>query len=221
MKYRVLTFGAWIVLLSAAICCAQTQQSAAPQSTTAGGGTNEDASRPATAATPSTTPQVNPGEYLLGAEDVLSINVWKEPEISRTVPVRPDGKISLPLVGELKASGLTPLQLQAELKQQLVKYMESAEVTVIVQEAKSHRFTILGEVVRPGAYPVVNATTVLDAIALAGGLRDFAKSKDIYVLQVKSDGSQARLPFNYKDVVKGRRAEQNVMLEPRDTVVVP
>src|SRR5947209_14595674 len=111
MKHRVITFSAGVVLLSAAMCCAQTQQSAAPQSTTAGGGTNEDASRPAMAAAPPTTVQVNPSEYLLGAEAVLSINVWKEPEISRTVPVRPDGKISLPLVGELKASGLTPLQL--------------------------------------------------------------------------------------------------------------
>jgi polysaccharide biosynthesis/export protein len=161
------------------------------------------------------------GEYAIGTEDVLAINVWKEPEISRVVPVRPDGKVSVPLIGDVQAKGLTPKQLQTNITEALRSYLSNPEVSVIVQEVHSQKFNILGEVVKPGSYPLVTSTTVLDALAVAGGFRDFAKVKKIYVLRVLNDGSQQRIPFNYKDVVSGKRAEQNVELRPRDTVIVP
>jgi polysaccharide export outer membrane protein len=133
--------------------------------------------------------------YVIGANDVLAINVWKEPDISRSVPVRSDGKISLPLVGELQAGGQTP--------------------------RNSQKVNILGMVVRPGSYLLTSSTTVLDSIALAGGFKDFAKQKSIYVLRQASDGTQKRIPFNYKDVIKGKNPEQNIRLQAGDTVVVP
>lgn len=160
-------------------------------------------------------------EYTIGPDDLLAVNVWKEPEISRNVVVRPDGKISLPLVGDLRASGRTPVQLQDDIKGQLSNYLANPEVTVIVQEARSQKFNILGEVEHPGSYPLSRSMTVLDAIAIAGGLRDFAKKSKIYVLRVTAEGSRARLQFNYKEVIKGQSLAQNVELQPRDTVVVP
>jgi polysaccharide export outer membrane protein len=160
-------------------------------------------------------------DYIIGPEDVLSINVWKEPEISRSVPVRLDGAISLPLVGEVQAGGRTPLQLEKEIAKKLQNYISEPEVAVMVQEMKSKRFNVLGQVNRPGSYLLANSTTVLDAIALAGGFKDFAKQKAVYVLRRNTDGTETRLPFNYKDVVKGKNVAENVKLEPRDSVVIP
>lgn len=157
-----------------------------------------------------------PRDYIIGSEDVLAVNIWKEPEISRTVPVRPDGKITLPLVGDVQASGLTPHKLEESLKEGLKAYVENPEVTVIVQEIKSLKFNIVGEISRPGSYPLSQPMTVLDAIAVGGGLRDFAKGSHIYVLRDNN-----RLPFNYKQVIKGRRLSDNVVLQPGDTIVVP
>jgi polysaccharide biosynthesis/export protein len=160
--------------------------------------------------------------FVLGADDVVAVNVWKEAEISRVaVPVRSDGKISLPLVGEVQASGRTPRQLEVEIAEKLESYISEPDVTVIVQEIRSLRFNILGQVSRPGAYPLTKPVTVLDAIALAGGFRDFAKQKSIYVLRQNPDGAQIRLPFNYKQVIHGKNPGQNIRLEPRDTIVVP
>ncbi|HLB90282.1 MAG TPA: polysaccharide biosynthesis/export family protein [Terriglobales bacterium] len=160
-------------------------------------------------------------DYTIGVDDLLAIHVWKEPEISRVVSVRPDGKISLPLIGELKASGLTPRVLQKTVATRLRSYLFEPEVAVIVQEIRSLRFNIVGEVNRPGTYPLVKPMTVLDAIALAGGFRDFAKITKIYVLRLRANGSRMRSPFNYKDVIKGHDIYQNVELEPHDTIVVP
>jgi polysaccharide biosynthesis/export protein len=165
--------------------------------------------------------QTPASEYLLGPDDVLAINVWKEPEISRTLPVRPDGNISLPLVGDLKASGRTPTQLQKEITEHLVEYLSNPEVTVLVQEAKSHKFNIIGEVEKPGSYVMGGPMTVLDAIATAGGLREFARTTKIYVLRVNANGSRVRLPFNYKQVLKGNDLRADVQLQPHDTIVVP
>jgi polysaccharide export outer membrane protein len=159
--------------------------------------------------------------YVIGADDVLAINVWKEPEVSRTVPVRSDGKISVPLAGEVQASGETPRQLEKELASKLQNFISEPEVTVIVTEVKSQKFNILGQVSRPGSYPLTNASTVLDAIAIAGGFRDFAKQKSIYILRQNPNGGESRLPFNYKDVIKGKNSAQNIKLQPRDTIVVP
>ena len=159
--------------------------------------------------------------YVIGANDVLAINVWKEPDISRSVPVRSDGKISLPLVGELQASGQTPRQLEQEITKRLQNYISEPEVTVIVTDSKSQKVNILGMVARPGAYLLTSSTTVLDAIAMAGGFKDFAKQKSVYVLRQAPDGTQKRIPFNYKEVIKGKNPEQNIRLQAGDTVVVP
>ena len=159
--------------------------------------------------------------FVIGNDDVLAINVWKEPDISRSIPVRSDGKISLPLVGEVQAAGRTPLKLEQEIAGKLRSYISEPEVTVMVQQINSEKFNILGQVARPGSYPLMNSATILDAIAVAGGFRDFAKQKSIYVLRQHPGGGESRIPFNYKEVVKGRNPEQNIKLEPRDTIVVP
>lgn len=159
--------------------------------------------------------------YLIGNEDVLAINVWKEPDVSRMVPVRSDGKISLPLIGEVQAAGKTPKELEGEIAKGLHDYISEPEVTVIVQETKSRRFSILGQVQRPGSYSLNGDMRVLDAIAIAGGFRDFAKVKNIRILRQQPEGKQVSLPFNYKDVVKGANPGQNVELQPKDTIYVP
>ncbi len=160
-------------------------------------------------------------DYVIGPEDLLAVNVWHEPEISRSVPVRPDGKISLPLVGEVEASGLTPLKLQSKITEKLRAFVSNPEVTVIVQEVRSQKVNIVGEVQKPGSYHLIKPMRVIDLIAEAGGFRDFAKVKKIYVLRAAPDGSQQRIPFNYKEVINGRNSQQNIELEPGDTVVVP
>ena len=184
------------------------------------GEANRNATVPEKTASGSPT-QADPVTYVIGAEDVLAVNIWREPEISRSVPVRPDGKITLPLIGDLETTGRTPVQLQAEIANRLEKYLNHPEVTVIVQEVKSPRFNVVGEVIRPGEYLLTKPMTVLDAIALAGGFRDFAKQSKIYVLRVNADGTRFRLPFNYKRVVKGGNPEQNIELRIHDTIVVP
>jgi len=164
--------------------------------------------------------QTNP-DFVIGPSDVLAISVWREPEISRTVPVRPDGKISLPLLGDLTASGLTADQLQGAIKRQLQSYISNPDVTVIVQDVKSRQVNVFGEVAKPGSYVLAKSMTVLDAIASAGGLKDFAKAKKVYVLRVSNDGGRARIPFNYKAAIKGDNPAQDIELQPRDIVVVP
>ncbi len=186
--------------------------------------TNAAASQPASSAPnsdASSTTKAHDNSFVIGNDDVLAISVWKEPEISRSIPVRSDGRISLPLVGEVQATGETPLKLEQEIAARLKSYIDEPEVTVIVQQINSQKFNILGMVTRPGSFPIASAATVLDAIALAGGFRDFAKQKSIYVLRQNSDGSQTRIPFNYKQVVKGQNPAQNIKLQPRDTIVVP
>lgn len=159
--------------------------------------------------------------FIIGNGDVLAISVWKQPDLSRSLPVRSDGKISLPLIGEVQAGGRTPQQLQQELANRFQPYLTDPEVTVIIEQINSQKFNILGRVVKPGSYSLVDPTTVLDAIALAGGCRDFAKQKDIYILRRNPDGSESKLPFNYQDVIKGKNTAQNIELQPRDTIVVP
>ena len=141
--------------------------------------------------------------------------------MSKTVPVRPDGMISLPLVGEIKAAGYTPVQLQDVLSESMKKLISDPQVTVVVEKVSSLSFNIVGEVVRPGYFPLTRRMTVLDAIAMAGGFKDFAKTKKVYVLRTSANGTQERLLFNYKDVIKGKNPQQNIELLPRDTIVVP
>ncbi len=166
-------------------------------------------------------PKAHDDNFVIGNDDVLAISVWKEPDVSRSIPVRSDGKISLPLAGELQASGRTPLKLEQDIAARLKNYIAEPEVTVIVQQINSQKFNILGQVNKPGSYVITNSATVLDAIATAGGFRDFAKQKNVYVLRLAADGTQTRLGFNYKEVVKGHNPAQNIKLQPRDTVVVP
>ena len=160
-------------------------------------------------------------EFVIGPGDVLAINVWKEQEISKVVPVRSDGRISLPLIGELQASGLTPRQLEAEITKRLKDFVADTSVTVVVQEIHSQKINVLGMVSHPGSFPLAKPMTVVDAIATAGGFRDFAKQKDVYVLHKDANGKQTRIPVNYKDVIKGIHPEQNIELQSGDTVVVP
>jgi polysaccharide biosynthesis/export protein len=182
---------------------------------------------PGTAVTPSSGRHPDPPDrkpsddtFVIGNGDVLAINVWKEPDFSsRSIQVRSDGKISLPLVGEVPAAGLTPLQLEEDLTAKLRNYITKPEVTVMVEQINSKKFNILGQVAKPGSYSLAIAPTIVDAIAISGGPRDFAKQKSIYILRENTKGGQTRIVFNYKDFLKGKN--QNVKLEPGDTVVVP
>ena len=166
-------------------------------------------------------PGTDDQDYVIGPQDVLGINVWHEPEISQSVPVRPDGKISLPLVGDLKVSGLTPRLLQNLLAKELEAYVRKPQVTVIVREVNSHKFYIIGEVGRPGEYSLATSVMVLDALATAGGFRDFAKVQKIYLLRLMPDGSRKRLPFDYKAAVNGKTSYHDIELQNGDTLVVP
>ena len=159
--------------------------------------------------------------YVIGPDDVLSIVVWKEPDFTKVVPVRPDGMISVALAGDIKAAGLTVKELQENLTKQLKAFVDNPEVSVSVQEFHSKKFNILGEVNKPGEYPLTGPTTILDAIAQAGGFKDFAKTKKIYVLRTSAEGKHVKLPFNYNEVIKGNQMATNINLEPHDTVVVP
>ena len=162
-----------------------------------------------------------PEGYVIGVGDGLDINVWKEGELSKQVAVRPDGMITLPLVGEIKAIGLTPTQLQDQLTASLTKVLSDPLVTVSVIAINSLSYNVMGNVAKPGYYPLVHPVTILDAIALCGGFRDFAKEKKIYILRTTAEGKQQKIFFNYKEVIKGRKMAQNIWLEPRDTLVVP
>jgi len=183
------------------------------------GAQTSSASAPASASA-SSADKPHDDSFVIGNDDVLAINVWKEPDISRSIPVRSDGKISLPLVGEVQAAGLTPLKLEKDIAEKLKNFISEPEVTVMVQQVNSQKFNILGQVTKPGSYVIANSPTVLDAIALAGGFRDFAKKKSIYVLRHSASG-ESRLTFNYKEVSEGKNMAQNVKLQPGDTIIVP
>ena len=159
---------------------------------------------------------LDPAAYIIGAEDVLNVSVWHEAELTRQVVVRPDGKITMPLVNELNAAGLTPAQLAASITQGLLKFMNAPEVSVSVQQVSSRKYYIQGEVLRPGPYPLVVPTTVMEGLANAGGFKDFANLKKITIIR----GSE-RLKFNYKDVRAGKHLEQNIQLQPGDQISVP
>jgi len=159
-------------------------------------------------------------EYKIGPQDVIRIDVWKEPDISRTIPVRPDGKISLPLLNDVQASGLTAMELATSLRESLSKYLTNPQVTVTVTEINSRRVYLTGEVNKAGALPLLPGMTVLQALASGGGFTQFAKLKNIYVLRTEN-GKQVKHPFNYKEVVKGNLQEQNILLQPGDVIVVP
>jgi len=158
--------------------------------------------------------------YVIGPEDVLDISVWKEPDVSRVVPVRPDGRISLPLINDVQAAGLSPQQLAGSVSEKLKKYLNGPQVTVIVTAINSQRIFVVGEVLRAGAFPMLPGMTVLQALSSAGGFTTFADVKKIHVMRLRN-GKQVEIPFNYRDVLRGDNSEQNIKLEPGDTIVVP
>lgn len=209
----------WLVIAVAlAVLVSAAQEPAKPGASTPA---MPQAGKPSQPAPASNNSAVDSQTYVIGESDILDVDVWKEKEVSRTIPVRPDGKISLPLIGEIQASGMTPLQLQKDIAQRLKAFLANPEVTVIVTDPRSHHFNIVGQVAKPGTYPLSQSMTVLDAISLAGGFRDFAKETKIYVLRAMPSGAKARLPFNYKDAIKGKKPQTNVALLPGDTIVVP
>jgi polysaccharide export outer membrane protein len=163
----------------------------------------------------------SPAGYVIGAGDILAINVYNEPEVTGKVPVRPDGMISVPLLGDIQAGGLTPDRLQTSIGQKLTEFVKQPSVTVVVEEMNSRQFNVLGQVQHPGSFSLTRPTRVLDALAQAGGFGEFAKTGKIYVLRRDPGGATIKLPFDYKRVSQGRDVGSNVELQAGDTVIVP
>lgn len=158
-------------------------------------------------------------DYVIGADDTLHISVWKEPDLSETLPVRPDGKISMPLLNDVPAAGLTPLQLKESITEMLKKYIADPRVTVVVTAMNSRRIFVSGEVAHTGPMVLLPHMTMLQALSQAG-FTQFANVKGIYLLRTEN-GKQEKISFNYKEVIKGNHPEQNIVLKPGDTLVVP
>jgi len=178
------------------------------------------AARPASAVAPAAAAAPSADEYVIGPDDVLSISFWREKDLSADVTVRPDGKVTVPLLNDVMASGRTPEQLRDAIQQLARAYLEDPTPTVVVKEIKSRRVFITGQVEKPGPYPLNDRLTVLQLIAVAGGLKEFADGKSITVMRTVN-GRVVALPFNYRDVVRRKHLDQNVELRPGDTVVVP
>jgi len=187
-------------------------------SVTAGQGTSPGSSVGGQAAvTNGVTP---PPGYVIGPDDQLSILFWREKDLSADVTVRPDGKITLPLINELQAAGLTPEQLRVVVTEHARRFVEDPNAVVVVRQINSRKVFITGEINKPGPYPLSGPTTVLQLIAMAGGLRDYADSKKIVIVRTVN-GKPVSLPFNYREVVQRKNLRQNIELEPGDTVIVP
>jgi len=194
---------------------AQPAASSASDRTASGKTSSDKTDKTTTAASAS---QAGP-EYVIGPDDTLHIAVWREADLTASLPVRPDGKISLPLLDDVQAAGLTPKQLADSITEKLKKYIADPRVTVVVTAINSKRIFINGEVLHPGPMPMLPSMTVLQALSSAG-LNQFAKIKGIYVLRMQN-GKQQKLPVNYKKLLKGEQIEQNYLLQPGDTIVVP
>lgn len=193
---------------------------AAAQRASSAPATKPPASAPAAAAAATAKGVTTPSDYVIGPDDELSIMFWRDKDLSGDVTVRPDGKISLPLLNDVQAAGLTPDQLREKLVEAAKKYVDDPSATVVVKQINSLRVFITGQVAKPGPYPLTAPTTVLQLISTAGGLNEYAKSKDILIMR-SDNGRQVGLHFNYKDVVKGKNLKQNVQLQAGDTVIVP
>jgi polysaccharide export outer membrane protein len=192
----------------------------------AGGALSVRAQTPAV--TPGTAPAASaaaasvplPADYVIGPEDVLGVVFWRDQDMTGDVTVRPDGMVTLPLLGDLHAAGLTPDALRDQVQKAASKYVQDPNVTIVVRTINSRKVFITGEVTTPGAYPLTSPRTVMQLIALAGGLTEYADSKNITVMRTEQ-GTQRSFKFNYKDVAGGKKLEQNIQLKPGDTVVVP
>jgi polysaccharide biosynthesis/export protein len=208
---RKFLWGMLILALAMTPVAATAQQS--------GGSGSSESAREKSSDTMPVPATVDPS-YRINPQDMLAIDVWKEPEISRLVPVRPDGRISLPLLEDVEAAGLTPMQLADSITQKLQKYISNPNVTVIVTQMNSQRIYIMGEVGRPGAYPLLPGMTLLQALSNAGGFSPFANLKKIHLIR-EENGRQTRHEFNYRDMLRGRNTDQNIALKPGDTIIVP
>ena len=207
-----MAIGRWLVALSlvavvatgARDLCAQQARAAEPA-----------AARDTAESIPGVDP---PSGFIIGPDDVLSIVFWRDKEMSTQVTVRPDGKISLPLLDEVQAAGLTPAALRAYLSAESKRFFANPNVTVIVNQVNSRKVFITGQIAQPGSYALTGPMTVLQLISMAGGLKDFADSKNITVVR-RENGQTSSYAFNYKEI--GRNLRQNIDLKPGDTVVVP
>jgi polysaccharide biosynthesis/export protein len=207
MKTTFRTFVVGFFLLAPSGLLAQANsQNNKPMSTS----TNQTDTLPPSAAGPT---------YVIGANDVLLVSVWKEQELTNTVPVRPDGNISLPLLNDVRAAGLTPAQLSADIAAKLKKFVADPRVTVVVKEVNSQRIYVVGEVQHNGALQLLPDMTVLQALSEVG-FTQFANTKGIYVLRVEN-GKETKIPVNYKKLIKGKTMDQNIPLKVGDTIVVP
>ena len=175
---------------------------------------------PKAAAPPIPAGVSTPADYVIGPDDVLTIVFWREKDMSSDVAVRPDGKISLPLLNDVQAAGLTPEQLRLQLTEAAGKFIEEPTVTVVVKQINSRKVYITGMVSKPGPYPLSGPTTVVQLIAMAGGVLEYADSRNISIMRTEN-GRQVSFPFNYKDVIKRKNLAQNIGLKPGDTIVVP
>jgi polysaccharide biosynthesis/export protein len=209
-----LLWSALFVLFAPVLQAQQSQQEQKQQETEK----PPEAPKAPVAVNPETEPAapVDPRTFLVGPEDILLIRVWREPELTGAHAVRPDGRITLPLIGDVMAGGLTPAKLKDTLTQSLSEYIKSPQVSVFVQQVNSKKYYMTGEVNRTGAFPLITPITVFEAISNAGGLKEYANGKKIVVWR-----SGKRYDFNYKEVVKGKRLEQNIQIEPGDHIIVP
>ena len=209
-----LFYGMLAILLSAPIAAvAQAQKVATPTPAAS------TAAPAASTAAPATSPTVSPDKYVIGADDSLQVTVWKEPSFSGSFPVRPDGMISMVMLGDVRAAGKTPTQLSDDITQKLKKYIQDPVVSVVVLGVNSQKIFLVGEVTHTGPIMLTPGMTPLQAIAAAGGLTMFANEKHIYILR-GVQGKQQKIPFNYKKALKGDN-NQDISLQPGDTIVVP
>ena len=223
-----------LFVLSACLCCASpafAQQGSTPPVTVAPGPVPADKVPPEKTLPDKTLPDkpmssletrivADERDYKIGPEDVLDISVWKAPELSRTVPVRPDGKVSLPLINDIQAAGLTPSVLRQQLAERLTEFVPSPEVSVIVREVHSGKVSVIGSVRNPGRYELKSPATVLELIALAQGFTDFANRDRIVIIRRNATGNPQRIPFNYRKVADGSD-QDNFFVQPGDIIVVP
>ena len=207
MKRSAVMFGAAAIAFALSACVAGAQQTTA-------------AANPPKAVTPPPTTPISAETYRIGPEDMLSISVWKNEAMSRTVPVRPDGMISLPLLDDVQAAGLTAMQLRDVIIKKLTDYMPTPEVSVIVNRVRSFSISVIGSVGKPGHFNLSAPTTVLEALAMAGGLTEFASRKSIFVVRAEPNGNK-KLPFNYNKAISENDQGENFLLQAGDVLVVP
>jgi polysaccharide export outer membrane protein len=220
---RLFVFLAALALVTETSVAAQTPTQPPPVATPAPASTPPAAPKvPETKTAPTAVPVgvPLPAGYKIGPDDVLHVMFWRDKDLTNEVTVRPDGRITLPLLNDVVAAGLTPEELRSKLTTEAQRYVEDPNVTVVVKQINSRRVFITGMVGKPGAYPLVSNMSVLQLISMAGGLSDYANPKKIRILRGAA-GNQQSLAFNYKDVAGGNNLEQNVELKPGDTVVVP